>query len=219
MDAAEERARLVKALQGEGYLRDPRVAEAMLRVPREHFLREERDEAYRDTPLPIGSGQTISAPHMVAMMTEALDLGPGMRVLEVGTGSGYHAAVVAEVLGPSGKVFSVERVPELAERARASLASAGYPAGRVEVVVGDGSLGWPAEAPYDRAYVTCAAPSLPAAILGQLRPDGLLLAPVGDRLLQHLILARVGQGGVETKDLGRCVFVPLVGAHGFPGEA
>lgn len=215
MDHAEARARMVEALRGRGHLRDPRVAEAMLRVPRHLFLPGMEDEAYRDTPLPIGRHQTISAPHMVAMMAEALDARPGMTVLEVGAGSGYHAAVVAELVVPGGKVWSVERVAALAEQAREHLAKAAY-ADRVEVVVGDGSLGLPERAPYDRAYLTCAAPAVPPPILEQLAPGGKLLAPVGDRTSQELLMVEKTARGTVERDLGGCVFVPLVGKHGFP---
>jgi protein-L-isoaspartate(D-aspartate) O-methyltransferase len=212
LDAA--RAGMVARLQEQGYLRDLRVADAMRRVPRHLFLPGLEREAYRDSPLGIGQGQTISAPHMVALMAEALDAHAGLKVLEVGAGSGYHAAVVAELVQP-GKVWSVERFPELAARARENLRRAGYQEDRVEVVLGDGSLGWPAEAPYDRAYLTCAAPALPQPILEQVRRGGKVLAPIGDRTGQELVLAEKTERGLLTADLGPCVFVPLVGEHGF----
>lgn len=228
-EAAGLRARLVERLRARGALRTERVADAMLRVPRHLFLTASLAAAYDDRPLDIGQGQTVSAPHMVAMMAEALDLRPGQRVLEVGAGSGYHAAVVAElaspvsaamptgmrVAQPRGKVWSVERFPDLAARARQSLRHAGYGADRVEVVVGDGSEGWPPAAPYDRIYLTCAAPHVPPPLLAQLAPGGKLLAPVGARAEQELVLVEEGAQGRVERRLGPCVFVPLVGRHGF----
>jgi protein-L-isoaspartate(D-aspartate) O-methyltransferase len=163
---------------------------------------------------------------MVAIMAQALDARPGMRVLEVGTGSGYHAAVVAELVAPRGGagappglVVSVERHDDLAAQARANLGHAGVGPDRVEVVVGDGSAGWPARAPYDRAYLTCAAPTLPAPILDQLVEGGQLLAPVGTRVEQELVRATKEGGVVRTEPLGGCVFVPLVGRFGFAPSA
>lgn len=214
---AHEAAReaMVRRLQEQGYLRDPRVAEAMRRVPRHLFLPGLEGSAYVDSPLGIGQGQTISAPHMVAMMAEALDARPGLRVLEVGTGSGWHAAVVAELVGPDGKVWSIERFEDLAAKARQNLNHAGFGPERVEVVVGDGSEGWPGAAPYDRAYLTCAAPDVPKPVLEQLAEHGKLLAPVGDRYAQELMLLEKTPTGTLRRALGGCVFVPLVGKHGF----
>jgi protein-L-isoaspartate(D-aspartate) O-methyltransferase len=214
VDAEGMRGRMVASLQAEGVLRSARVAEAMRRVPRHLFLDVEPGLAYVDRPLGIGQGQTISAPHMVAIMAEALEAQPGQRVLEVGAGSGYHAAVVSELVRP-GKVWSVERFPELAERARAHLRGAGVGEDAVEVVVGDGSEGWPGAAPFDRIYLTCAAPEVPAPLLGQLAEHGVLLAPVGTRDEQVLTRVRRGAQGWEREALGACVFVPLVGRHGF----
>lgn len=211
----EERAAMVQRLLHQGHLRPGKVAEAMRRVPRHLFLASHASEAYADHPVGIGSGQTISAPHMVAIMGEALDLAPGQRVLEVGAGSGYHAAVVAEVVAPHGRVVSVERFPDLAASARRSLQHAGLGPDRVEVVVADGSMGWPSSAPYDRIYLTCAAPRIPEPLLQQLKEGGVLLAPVGDRAEQRLVRARLTPRGLEEEDLGGCVFVPLVGRHGF----
>lgn len=212
---AKERERMVHRLGEQGYVATERVAEAIRRVPRHAFLPGREDEAYLDAPVGIGLGQTISAPHMVAIMVEALDARPGMRVLEVGAGSGYHAAVVAELVAPGGRVWSVERVPELVARARENLLRAGF-AERVEVVEGDGSEGLPAHAPFDRIYVTCAAPRVPEPLLAQLAPQGRLLVPVGNRYQQELLLVERGPEGTRERRLGGCVFVPLVGKHGFP---
>ena len=221
----ELRRRLVEKLIREGYIRSERVARAMLRVPRELFVPEElRHLAYEDTPLPIGEGQTISAPHMVALMTELADLQPGMKVLEVGTGSGYHAAVLAEVVAPSdenpsrwGHVYTVERISSLAERARRNLERAGY-ADRVTVVVGDGSKGLPGEARFDRIIVTAAAPEVPPPLVEQLRPGGKMVIPVGDRYLQHLyVVEKTPEGRIRYRQVTPCLFVPLVGEYGWPG--
>jgi protein-L-isoaspartate(D-aspartate) O-methyltransferase len=151
---------------------------------------------------------------MVALMAQALDARPGHRVLEVGGGSGYHAAVLARLVAPAGRVVSVEYVPALAEAARAALAPLGLP---VDVEVGDGSLGWPPGAPYDRISVAAAAPSVPPPLVAQLAPGGLLLIPVGPRDLSSLLRVRkMPDGSTQTEDLGPCLFVPLLGAHGWP---
>jgi len=210
------RERLVERLKSLGYIRSDRVAEAMLKVPRHEFVPEHlRDRAYVDSPLPIGKGQTISAPHMVAMMTELLDPRPGHKVLEVGAGSGYHAAVVAELVKPDGKVITVERIPELAEFARENLRRTGYDKW-VEVVVGDGTLGYPEEAPYDRILVTAGAPDVPRSLFEQLKPGGRMVIPVGDRHLQELWLIRKTEDGRMVRERhGGCAFVPLIGKEGF----
>lgn len=144
------------------------VLDAMSRIPRELFVPEQlRDRAYEDTPLPIGLGQTISAPHMVAIMSDLLDVRPGMKILEVGGGSGYHAAVLAALTGPQGRVYSVERMPDLAAAARRNLQAAGIE--NVTVVEGDGSLGLPEHAPYDRISVAASAPKIPEPLKEQLQ--------------------------------------------------
>lgn len=215
VDFASARIGLVDHLRRRGYLTKPEVASAMAKVPREEFVpRGLRDEAYIDTPLPIGSGQTISAPHMVAMMAEALDLRPGQKVLEVGCGSGYHAAVVAELVSPGGHVFSVERLKELADFARDNLERTGY-SDRVTVVLSDGSAGLADEAPFDRIFVACGAPSLPEPLKSQMKDGGLMLVPVGGRMYQDLVKVERRGRSYSTINLGGCVFVPLIGEHGY----
>jgi protein-L-isoaspartate(D-aspartate) O-methyltransferase len=190
---------------------DERVLAAMEKVPRHRFLASPDDRgAYGDYPLPIGEGQTISQPYMVALMTEALCLAGAERVLEIGTGSGYQAAILAEL---AREVHSVERFAGLAERARAVLVALGYH--NVTVIVGDGSLGHPEAAPYDRIIVTAAAPHIAQPWVDQLAEGGILVAPVGDRWGQSLMRCVKRAGKVGQEDLGGCVFVPLVGEHGW----
>jgi len=217
----EERKKLViDELISLGYLRSEKVIRALLRVPREAFLPPHlREYAYSDTPLPIGCGQTISAIHMVAIMTEELDPEPGNKVLEVGTGSGYQAAVLAEIVARSdpskrGHVYTIERIPELAEYARRNLEATGY-SEYVTVVVGDGTMGLPDKAPFDRIIVTAAAPEVPPPLLEQLADGGRLVIPVGDLYLQQLVIIEK-HGNKLTKRYGiECVFVPLIGRYGW----
>ena len=202
----KERDALVDCLARRENL-DPATEAAMRAVPRHRFVPEDRREsAYSDTPLPIGAGQTISAPHMVAIMTDLLDLAAGDRVLEVGTGCGYHAAVTAEVVGAA-NVYSVEYHDSLAHRAREELAGTGY--GDVSVRAGDGKEGWPGHAPYDRAYLTCAAEEFPAAVVEQTRVGGVVLAPVGTSR-QVLVRGRKrADGSLDRERHGHVRFVPL----------
>jgi protein-L-isoaspartate(D-aspartate) O-methyltransferase len=193
---------------------DTRVLEAMARVPREFFVPEgERARAYEDEPLPIGFGQTISQPLMVALICQEASVRPGHRVLDVGAGSGYQAAVLAE-LGAT--VHAVERVPELAEFARANLERTGYDQ-RVAVHVGDGTLGLPEHAPFDRIVVAAAAPQPPASLYSQLVPNGRLVVPVGGRRDQRLEVIVASPEGPAIVRTVPCRFVPLVGAEGFRG--
>ncbi len=212
---AARRDRLVRSLLSAGYIRSPKVERAMRVVPREKFLPVEmEEEAYVDSPMPIGLGQTISAPHMVAIMEEELELSTGLKVLEIGAGSGYHAAVTAEIVGQSGKVFTIERIPELVKLARTNLESAGY-AGNIEVILGDGSRGLPREAPFDRIFVAAGAPDVPAPLVDQLAEEGVMLIPVGSRLMQDLIKIRKRRGKVIQENKGGVIFVPLIGEHGY----
>ena len=209
-DALAERRRLMvrEQIAGEG-IRDPRVLEAMAEVPRHLFVPEAlRDRAYEPRPLPIGEGQTISQPYIVGYMTEALGLAPGHRVLEVGTGSGYQAAVAARI---AREVYTVEIFESLATSARALLAS--LRAGNVTVRHGDGYYGWPEKAPFDAIIVTCAGGHVPPPLLKQLRPGGRLVMPVGGPFLtQTLVLVEKGEDGSLTqRELLPVVFVRLLG--------
>lgn len=211
---------MVERLRHHGYVSDARVAAALETVPRHLFLPPAAgDVAYEDHPVAIGHGQTISAPHMVAIMLEALGLEEGHRVLEVGGGSGYHAALASLLVRPGGVVWSVELVEELARRALDNLDVAGIGTG-VHVVVGDGSEGLPRHAPFDRVFVSCAAPSVPPPLVDELAPGGRLLIPIGERGLQTLTACdKDKDGSVFTRRYGACSFVPMLGKHGFPAGA
>jgi protein-L-isoaspartate(D-aspartate) O-methyltransferase len=199
-------------LRGRG-IGDERVLGALARVPRHLFVPENlRHLAYEDGALPIGYGQTISQPYIVATICSLLRLAGDERVLDVGTGSGYQAAVLAEL---AEEVVTIERVPELAERAREALAEAGYD--RVEVRVGDGSLGVPDRAPFDAIAVAAAAPSVPAALYEQLSEHGRLVVPRGGRWGQDLVLVERTEDGPVERVSVPCRFVPLVGVEGFAG--
>ncbi|MCV0404482.1 MAG: protein-L-isoaspartate(D-aspartate) O-methyltransferase [Chloroflexi bacterium] len=211
-DPAVARARMVAdQLRARG-IDDDDVLAAFERVERHRFVTD--DDPYGDHALPVGSGQTISQPYVVAVMTDAVRPDDGWhdaRMLEIGTGSGYQAAILAEL---GARVVSIERHEELATAARQHLADTGY-ADRVEVIVGDGSAGWPAEAPYRAILVTAGGPSIPEPLLDQLEPDGgRLVMPVGER--EHQALTLVERRGDERshRDLGPVVFVPLIGEHG-----
>jgi protein-L-isoaspartate(D-aspartate) O-methyltransferase len=207
---AERRAMVADQLKARG-IADQRVLDAMARVPRELFV-DERDAelAYADMPLRIGFGQTISQPYMVALMCQEADVDAGERVLDIGTGSGYQAAVFAEL---GADVHSIERIPELAETARRNLARAGYDA--VTVHVGDGSLGLPEHAPFDAVAVAAAAPEAPSSLYEQLAPGGRLVVPVGGPEGQRLeVVTRSEEGPAVTRSVP-CRFVPLVGAEGY----
>lgn len=210
----EYRKKLVEKLKKEGRIKSWEVEKAFLNIPRENFIPSALEShAYYDTPLEIGHNQTISAPHMVAIMAEAIDLKKGQKILEIGAGSGYHAAIIAEIIGEKGHVYSVERIKKLAEIAEKNLKKTNIR--NVKVEVGDGSLGLSEYAPYDRIYVTCASPGIPDPLIEQLKDDGKLLIPVGKRICQLKLLEKKPEEKIESNDLGGCAFVPLVGKHGF----
>ncbi len=195
-------------------IHDPLVLAAMAKVPREKFVSASQAPfAYTDGPLPIGEGQTISQPYVVAVMAQMLRLSSADRVLEIGTGSGYSAAVLAEI---AGEVYSVERVASLANAARDRLAALGY--GNVHVLIGDGTLGWPEHAPYGAIVVTAGAPDVPPSLLRQLAIGGRLVIPVGpDTYDEQLVrIVRMGDANYRREALDPVAFVPLIGAEGWP---
>jgi protein-L-isoaspartate(D-aspartate) O-methyltransferase len=214
LDVAAARDRLVDRLAGRSDVERESTLAALRAVPRHEFVPEgQRSHAYEDRPLPIGAGQTISAPHMVAIMTDALALESGDRALEIGAGCGYHAAVTAEVVGAvegsdGGAVYSVEYESELAAAARERLDDLGYD---VAVRVGDGREGWPEHAPYDAAYLTCAPASVPDPVVEQVRPGGRVVAPVGRGSQRLVRLTRRADGSVDEADLGGVRFVTMQG--------
>jgi protein-L-isoaspartate(D-aspartate) O-methyltransferase len=212
MDLNDKLLGMVNNLKREGRIYNKEIEKAFLETPRDMFVPESlKSVAYVDTPLEIGNGQTISAPHMVAIMVEALDLKKGQKVLEVGTGSGYHAAIVSKLVGKDGHVYTIERFTTLAETAKKNLKNADI--ANVIVEIGDGSEGLQKNAPYDRIYVTCAAPYVPSPLIEQLKDHGKLLIPVGKMICELKLIEKKGKN-VTSKNLGGCAFVPLVGKHG-----
>ncbi len=211
MDYAEQRRWMVEHQLREWGIRDARVLQAMASVPREAFVPvDERDAAYYDGALPIGEGQTISQPFVVAHMTEMLELEGDELILEVGTGSGYQAAVLSLL---AREVHSVERIESLASRARETLQSLAI--ANVQVHVGDGSKGWPEHAPYDAILVSCASPGVPPPLIEQLADGGRLIIPVGPRGLQELVLVRRSGEDIVKEKRAPVAFVPMIGEHGW----
>jgi protein-L-isoaspartate(D-aspartate) O-methyltransferase len=208
---ARKRQRLVEKVRAQG-IADPRVLDAVGRVPRHRFVPEAvAQRAYDDSALPIGYGQTISQPSLQALYLETLEIDRGDRVLEVGAGSGYQTALLAELCS---NVYAVERIPELTQRAREILDELGYD--NVALVTKDGTTGWAKYAPYDSILVGAAAPGVPDALVEQLKPEGRLLIPIGDRHQQELTLVRrTAEGGTEQRVVTGCVFVPLIGRFGW----
>ena len=205
---------MVQGLISNGTLKSAVIIDAFMATDRRDFVTEGMSSiAYEDEPLPIGMGQTISQPSTVAMMTEALDPGIGMKILEIGTGSGYQAAILSRIVGDSGKVITIERLEKLFENAKKSLG--GYK--NVSVVHADGSLGCEREAPFDRIIVTAASPGIPEPLKAQLADGGKLLIPVG-KYSQQMTLVTKTQGGFRQEILGDFLFVPLIGRHGFGEE-
>jgi protein-L-isoaspartate(D-aspartate) O-methyltransferase len=212
MDFEKKRIELVKRLCWEGRIKNFNVEKAFLEVPREKFIPEKlKNYAYVDSPLEIGNGQTISAPHMIAIMCEALDLKKGQKILEVGTGSGYHAAIVSKIIGKNGHVYTIERHEKLANNAKENLKKVGIE--NVTVEAGDGSIGLSKFASYDRIYLTCAAPVIPKPLKEQLKEGGKLMVPVGNTICELVLLEKKDKKFI-TKNLGGCAFVPLVGKYG-----
>jgi len=212
MDFAAERARLIEHLSRE--IKDRRVLEVMARIPRERFVPEEnRHLAYEDIPLPIGLEQTISQPFIIALMTEALELTGTEKVLEIGTGSGYQAAILAEL---AQHVVTVERLPKLAETAKKVLDSLDYR--NIEIHLSGETLGWPEEAPYEAILVTAGAPRVPPELIAQLAIGGRMVIPVGSRYLQELMKITRRRKKNKVENLGGCRFVALVGKDAWADE-
>ncbi|MFQ6093167.1 MAG: protein-L-isoaspartate(D-aspartate) O-methyltransferase [bacterium] len=211
MDYTIARERMVRTQLVPRSIKDRRVLEAMGTVPRHRFVPKELwSRAYGDHPLPIGQGQTISQPYMVALMTEQLQLEENSKVLEIGTGSGYQAAVLAEL---ATRVFSIERVPELASLARRTLDALGY--SNIIIRTGDGTLGWKEFAPFDRIMVTAGAPDVPQALVEQLADGGRIVIPIGNTLLQTLMVVKRRGEKVKREEVCGCTFVPLIGEQGW----
>jgi protein-L-isoaspartate(D-aspartate) O-methyltransferase len=195
-------------------IKNKKVLDAMSRVPRHLFVEDAMvHSAYADMALPIGDGQTISQPYMVAIMTELLELSAVETVLEIGTGSGYQAAILAELCK---EVYSIERLTPVADRAIHTLDALNYK--NIHVQVGDGTRGWPAKAPFDRIMITAASPKIPDPLIEQLEVNGILLLPIGTRHAQQLLKVRKKQSGLTEEYHTPCVFVPLVGKYGWENE-
>jgi protein-L-isoaspartate(D-aspartate) O-methyltransferase len=214
MDFPKARLKMVEEQIVSRGIKDPRLIAAMKKIPRHLFVEEAlQSQAYTDHPLPIGEKQTISQPYMVALMTEALLLTGRERVLEIGTGSGYQTAILAEL---SEKVFSVERIRPLAIRARKLLYELEY--FNVEIKIFDGTFGWMEESPFDAILVTAGSPDIPETLIDQLAMGGKLVIPVGDVFVQDLFRVTKTEGGVKKEDLGGCRFVKLIGKYGWENE-
>ena len=197
-----------------GIIKDKNVIDAFKKVPRELFVAEDRtEEAYGDYPLSIGKGQTISQPTTVMIMTQALELKEGDKVLEVGAGSGYQAAIIANIVGDNGKVISTEIVDELVESAKINIKKLKLK--NVKIIKHDGSKGYAKEAPYDKIIITAACPKIPSPLIRQLKEGGIIVAPVGDMNEQEMIKGRKINGKLIEENLGDFMFVPLKGKHGY----
>ncbi len=192
-------------------IKNPTVLNVFSKIERHKFIPESlRSSAYADFPLSIGEGQTISQPYIVALMTECLDLTGKEKVLEIGTGSGYQTAILAEL---AGEVYSIERFEVLTERAQTLLSELGYK--NIKIKVGDGTLGWEEAVPFDRIIITAASPKIPLPLIEQLADSGKLILPLGESLAQVLTLVEKKEGKLKSMDICGCVFVPLVGKHGW----
>lgn len=208
----ETNVKLVEKLVEEGIINTEKVKEAFLKIKREDFVPEKLEEySYLDKPLSIGSGQTISAPHMVAMMTEYLKLEKNSKVMEIGTGSGYQAAIISHIIG-EGKLHTIEKIEELYKQSKEKL----KPYKNIKVYKGDGSLGIPQAAPFDRIISTCGAPEIPNSWGKQLKENGIIVAPVGGKRHQKLKRYEKRKGELKEEDLNTpCAFVPMKGKNGF----
>jgi protein-L-isoaspartate(D-aspartate) O-methyltransferase len=214
MDFKELRESMVRTQLLPRDIKDERVLNAMRKVPRHLFVGESmQHRAYEDSALSIGEGQTISQPYMVAVMTELLELNGHEKVLEIGTGSGYQAAILAEL---AAEVYTVERVPALARLSEERFRSIGYK--NIHVKIGDGTLGWPENSPFDRMIITAGTPKIPGPLIEQLSEEGIIVAPVGDRSSQQLLKLRKSKEKILEEFHTPCVFVPLIGKYAWQEE-
>jgi len=212
--AIEENERLIKHIKSIGYLKSKNIENALRGVPREFFIPEAMKYlAYRDTPLYIGSNQTISQPSTVVAMTEALDVKEGQKILEIGTGSGWQAAILAKLVGEKGFVYTIEIVENLVKFAKENLEKLEIK--NVKVIKGDGSLGLKKNAPFDRIVITAASPDIPKPLLKQLKVNGIMVIPVGNLYLQSMYIVKKLKSGIKKKSIGSFMFVPLKGKYGF----
>ena len=210
----DDNEKLISGIKTLEHLKSKNVEEAIRKYRREFFVPEEcKHLAYRDFPISIGFNQTISQPSTVAAMTESLELKPGEKVLEIGTGSGWQAAIISYLVGEKGRVYSIEILEDLAEFARSNLNNVGIK--NVEVFVGDGSLGMKDKAPFDKIIVTAACPDIPKPLLEQLKVGGIMVLPIGNLYLQEMFVVRKLKDKIDKKSIGSYMFVPLVGKHGF----
>lgn len=217
MEFDKQRKEVVKHLERMGYIKDPKIKKAMLKVKREDFIDENyRLDAYLDTPLPIPGGQTISAPHMHSIFLSSLKLKPADKVLEIGAGSGILLAYIKEIIGPKGKVIGIEINPEAYKFAKENLKKTNY-SKKVKLVIGDGSIGLPEEAPFDKIVSSATCPEIPNPWIEQLKPGGIIVSPIGDPYEhQELVyLEKTKDGKVIRKNLGGVIFVPLRGKFGY----
>lgn len=215
----EKRRKMTDRLVGSGHLKSPEIIESFKRVPRHKFVPPDvREGAYIDRPLPIGHGQTISAPSMIAIMLEVLQVKGKQKVLEIGAGSGYNAALIAEIIGRDGELYTIERIEKIAKFGNKNLEESGYD--WVNVIVGDGTRGYEEKAPWDRILVTACAPEVPKPLIEQLKVGGKLAAPVGKHPMSQtlILLKKLGEGKTEVERHGGCSFVPLVGEYGWDEE-
>ena len=205
---------LIEHWTSSGVVKDKRIIEAFKKVPRENFIRKEQlDEAYGDYPLAIGEGQTISQPTTVMIMTQALELKEGDKVLEVGAGSGYQAAIIANIIGKKGKVISAEIADDLARFAKTNIKK--LKLSNIKIIKHDGSKGYKEEAPYDKIIITAACPRIPKPLISQLKENGIIVAPVGSMLEQVMVKARKKNNKLAEEKLGDFQFVPLKGKYGY----
>jgi len=212
--ALDDNEKLIQGIKYLEYLKSKNVEEALRKYRREFFVPEGcRHLAYRDFPISIGFNQTISQPSTVVAMTEALEVKPGEKVLEIGTGSGWQAAILSYLVGEKGHVYTIEILEDLAEFARGNLIKVGIK--NVDVFVGDGSLGMEKKAPFDKIIVTAACPDIPEPLLDQLKVGGIMVLPIGNLYLQDMVVIKKLKDKVDKKSIGSFMFVPLVGKYGF----